>query len=250
MDPRLQALEFWNIGNLVQRLLWHIVHIVVSLWYSLAGLVQSVESNLISKGVLKGYDNLEIGKVKYLALVIESEDARRIFEVIELLQWLRSLGVKQVCLYDVNGVLKQSKEVIAKLLGNASLFGVDSVEDLKCDEKHMMLEFASISDGKEAVAKAANLLLKRFKSENAAGVQKDMVFTEQDMFDALKSIGYGAPDPDLLLVYGPARCHLGFPAWRLRYTEIVHMSPLKHKKRGALMKAIYKFTTVRQNYGK
>ncbi|KAH0887869.1 hypothetical protein HID58_050298, partial [Brassica napus] len=24
----------------------------------------------------------------------------------------------------------------------------------------------------------------------------------------------------LLLVYGPVRSHLGFPAWRLRYTEI------------------------------
>lgn len=33
--------------------------------------------------------------------------------------------------------------------------------------------------------------------------------------------GCGGPDPDLLLVYGPARCHLGFPPWRIRYTEIV-----------------------------
>jgi len=29
--------------------------------------------------------------------------------------------------------------------------------------------------------------------------------------------------PDLLLVYGPIRSHLGFPAWRLRYTEIVYV---------------------------
>ena len=29
--------------------------------------------------------------------------------------------------------------------------------------------------------------------------------------------------PDLLLVYGPVRSHLGFPAWRLRYTEIVYV---------------------------
>ena len=33
--------------------------------------------------------------------------------------------------------------------------------------------------------------------------------------------GSGGADPDLLLIYGPTRCHLGFPAWRLRYTEIV-----------------------------
>ncbi|MCH87335.1 nogo-B receptor-like, partial [Trifolium medium] len=29
------------------------------------------------------------------------------------------------------------------------------------------------------------------------------------------------PEPDLLLVYGPVRSHLGFPPWRIRYTEIV-----------------------------
>uniref|UniRef100_A0A7N0T246 ditrans,polycis-polyprenyl diphosphate synthase [(2E,6E)-farnesyldiphosphate specific] n=1 Tax=Kalanchoe fedtschenkoi TaxID=63787 RepID=A0A7N0T246_KALFE len=252
MDPTLQAPEFANVGNLVRRLLWHLVHFVVSLWFTLAGFVQAVESHLISKRLLKSYDKLNIGKVKYLALVMESEDARRTFEVLELLQWLRNLGVKRVCLYDVEGVLKQSKEVITKLLGNASLFGVlfflnyrlsykhdvfgtRSVKDSACDEKHMTLEFASISDGKEAVAKAANVLLKKFKSENA---------------DGSEAHGYGAPDPDLLLVYGPARCHLGFPAWRLRYTEIVHMSPLNYKKRSALIKAIYKFTIVRQNYGK
>ncbi|KAK9931482.1 hypothetical protein M0R45_018756 [Rubus argutus] len=70
------------------------------------------------------------------------------------------------------------------------------------------------------------------------------------MDDALKDVGGRGPDPDLLLVYGPARCHLGFPAWRMRYTEIVHMGQLKSMKYGSLVKAIYKFTTVRQNYGK
>jgi ditrans,polycis-polyprenyl diphosphate synthase len=56
--------------------------------------------------------------------------------------------------------------------------------------------------------------------------------------------------PDLLLVYGPIRSHLGFPAWRLRYTEIVHMGTLKYMRYGSLLKAIHKFTGVHQNYGK
>ncbi|KAH1066935.1 hypothetical protein J1N35_031922 [Gossypium stocksii] len=54
--------------------------------------------------------------------------------------------------------------------------------------------------------------------------------------------GSGGPEPDLLLVYGPARCHLGFPACRIKYTEIVHMGPLKPMNYGSLIKAIYKFT--------
>ncbi|CAM8937797.1 hypothetical protein QQ045_015233 [Rhodiola kirilowii] len=249
-EARVQVPEFWNIGNLVQRLCWNLIHLVVSLWYSLVDLVLAAESHLISKEWLTSYKNLNIGKVKYLALVIDSQDACRTFEVIELLQWLRNLGVKQVCLYDAEGMLKWSKESIMKGLGNVSLFGASSENELPCDQKHMTLEFASVADGKKAVAKAANVLLKRLKSENVDGDTKDLTFTEQDMFEALKSIGYGAPDPDLLLVYGPARCHLGFPAWRLRYTEIVHMNPLDCKKYGSLIKAIYKFTIVRQNYGK
>ncbi|KAL9670946.1 hypothetical protein QQ045_008509 [Rhodiola kirilowii] len=252
MDFRLQFADFRNclqIGKPLQKILWLLVHVVVSLLYTGLRKVHVVESHLISKGWLKRYENLNISKVKYLALVIETEEAHRTFEVIELLMWLRKLGIKQVCLYDVDGVLKRSKELIMEKLGNASLFGVHNENDSKHDEKHMILEFASISDGKEAVSNAANALLKRLKAENVDGYQ-DVFFTEKDMFEALKSIGYGAPDPDLLLVYGPVRCHLGFPAWRLRYTEIVHMNPLKYKRYGSLIKAIYKFTIVRQNYGK
>lgn len=102
----------------------------------------------------------------------------------------------------------------------------------------------SFPDGKHAVAKAANVLLKKhYLSDNTEKLE----LTESDMTDALGAIGmfffpnyfpyfssgstiistffvksgYGAPDPDLMLIYGPARCHLGFPAWRMRYTEIV-----------------------------
>ncbi|GKV19727.1 hypothetical protein SLEP1_g29951 [Rubroshorea leprosula] len=70
------------------------------------------------------------------------------------------------------------------------------------------------------------------------------------MTEALKAVGCIGLEPDLLLVYGPVRCHLGFPPWRLRYTEIIHMGPLKFMRYGSLRKAIYKFTMVRQNYGK
>ncbi|GKV26579.1 hypothetical protein SLEP1_g35855 [Rubroshorea leprosula] len=70
------------------------------------------------------------------------------------------------------------------------------------------------------------------------------------MTDALKAVGCIGLEPDLLLVYGPARCHLGFPAWRIRYTEIVHMGPLESMRYGSLKKAIHKFTMVHQNYGK
>ncbi|KHG20634.1 Nogo-B receptor [Gossypium arboreum] len=124
----------------------------------------------------------------------------------------------------------------------------------------MTLEFASFSDGKEAVAKAANVLfMKYLKSGSTSSYQGEQIFTESQMGEALKTVGLcylsdllggNGPEPDLLLVYGPARCHLGFPAWRIRYTEIQHMGPLKSMKYGSLIKAIYKFTMVQQNHVK
>lgn len=114
------------------------------------------------------------------------------------------------------------------------------------------MEFASYSDEKEAVAKSANLLFVKYYLGRD---QKVPIFIESHITEALKTVGWfvsicsfhidflsftnfwvltstentkcfpfsgsGGPDPDLLLVYGPARCHLGFPAWRIRYTEIV-----------------------------
>ncbi|PNX67973.1 nogo-B receptor-like, partial [Trifolium pratense] len=43
-------------------------------------------------------------KLQYLAIVIESEDAHQTSKVVKLLQWLDSVGVKNVCLYDMNGM--------------------------------------------------------------------------------------------------------------------------------------------------
>jgi ditrans,polycis-polyprenyl diphosphate synthase len=117
----------------------------------------------------------------------------------------------------------------------------------------MTLECISGSDGKEGIAKAANLLCSTYLNGDRSGhenVKSESVLTETDMASALKSVGCGGPEPDLLLVYGPARCHLGFPAWRLRYTEIMHMGPLKSMKYGAIVKALYNFSKKHQNYGK
>ncbi|RXH88253.1 hypothetical protein DVH24_042324 [Malus domestica] len=246
VNPGLRLVQ---IGNLGLVLLWHILHLFVSIWYFLLDLAFVFESYLISGGVLKNYKALDLGKLKYLAIVIESEEAYQTSKVIELLQWLEAIGVKRVCLYDTEGVLKKSKGAILNKLKNATEFE-DGDEGL-LDQKRMALEFSSFSDGKEAVTKAANLLFAKYlKLANLVGDHEEKIFTEPNMDEALKAIGCRGPDPDLLLVYGPARCHLGFPAWRIRYTEIIHMGELKCMKYGSLIKAIYRFTTVRQNYGK
>lgn len=52
--------------------------------------------------------------------------------------------------------------------------------------KHINLEFASFSDGKEAVVKAANYL---YKKNYIGGEQKEFICTESHIDEALKAIG-------------------------------------------------------------
>ncbi|KAK7258640.1 hypothetical protein RIF29_24221 [Crotalaria pallida] len=47
-----------------------------------------------------------------------------------------------------------------------------------------------------------------------------------------KHTGFQGPEPDLLLVHGPVRCLLGFPAWRMLYTDIINGCQLGYKSLG------------------
>ncbi|GAB2267298.1 hypothetical protein Dimus_002283 [Dionaea muscipula] len=246
------AFCYWigEIGNLGLYILWKSVHLLVSLWYMALSVVDALESYFISRGLLKKYRSLDISKVRYLAIVVESEEAYQTSSVNKLLQWVAAMGVKQVCLYDMEGVLKKSKDRFLQKCDANLWKGVDGSKSL-LDPSQLTLEFTSLSDGREGVAKAANyLFMKHLESNDQGGDLQRPNITESLMDEALRVVGSAGPDPDLLLVYGPARCHLGFPAWRIRYTEIVHMGPLKFLKYGSLIKALHKFTTVRQNYGK
>lgn len=93
-----------QIGNVGLKLLWYFLHMIVSTWYYIFAMGNLFESYLISYGVLKKYKSLRLGKLRYLAVVIESEDAHQTSKVVKLLQWLDSIGVKSVCLYDMNGM--------------------------------------------------------------------------------------------------------------------------------------------------
>ncbi|KAK9667403.1 hypothetical protein RND81_14G253800 [Saponaria officinalis] len=238
--------RYWTtkLGSFTVELLWHILHYLVTVWYHVKNVLQSFESYLISYGLLKKYKSLDVSKVRYLAIVVESEEARHISDVIELVRWVAATGVKHLCLHDMEGVLKESRDVIIAKCNARPWKGVETTA-IPLEPGQLTLEFTSVADGKEGVVKAANLLFLKYQ-----GDQDKPKFTESLLSEALQLVGCSGPEPDLLLVYGPTRCHLGFPAWRLRYTEIVHMGCLKLKKRGSLVKAMYKFTTVRQNYGK
>jgi len=100
----LSKQTFVQIGNLGLQLLWYFLQIIVSAWYYISVMANLFESYFISYGVFKKYKSLPIAKLRYLAIVIESEDAHQTSKVVQLLQWVDSLGIKNVCLYDMNGM--------------------------------------------------------------------------------------------------------------------------------------------------
>lgn len=142
-----------QMGSIALQILWLLIHLIISISLFLLGIADAVESYLISSGSLKRYKSINVGKLRYLAIVVDSEDARQITQVLKLLQWLTDIGVKHVCLYDsegkdispvmgfylhfsnlffwlkyqfflVTGVLKKSKDMILENLSRVKLFEV------------------------------------------------------------------------------------------------------------------------------
>ncbi|CAL9214600.1 unnamed protein product [Arabidopsis halleri] len=250
-NQSMRLLSSWigQIGDLCLNLLWRFIHIVVSLWYIVSGIFEAIESYAISLGLNKKYSSIDLEKLRCLAVVVDIEAVQDVAKVVELLQWLTTIGVKQVGLFDSQGLLKKSKDLILETVPGSMLLE-EIGKDFSPDGKRIALEFISSSDNKEAVMKAANILLQRYlKSSHPENDKGENFFTESHLNEALGVVGENVHVPDLLLVYGPIRSHLGFPAWRLRYTEIVHMGTLKYMRYGSLLKAIHKFTGVHQNYG-
>ncbi|KAL6628980.1 hypothetical protein ACP70R_028745 [Stipagrostis hirtigluma subsp. patula] len=242
------------ITKLIFGLLWCLVHLVISICDLWSCLSNKLECYLISSKVLSKYQSLHLERLKCLGVVVDSGEAKNVMEVKQLLHWFSTIGIKYVALYDIEGVIKESLEPgMEASRDDKSMNSSDVCAYTKTSHgshRHMVVECLSGSDGKEAIAKAANLLYSANYNCSTHGYGKiNIVFTEADMACALRSVGGGGPEPDLLLVYGPVRCHLGFPAWRLRYTEIMHMGPLKSMKYGSIVKVLYQFSRKHQNYG-
>ncbi|KAK3022020.1 hypothetical protein RJ639_047410, partial [Escallonia herrerae] len=174
--------------NLGLFLLWHILHFIGTFWYLALRIANALESCLISSGLLKKYKVLCSGKIQCLAIVVDSKDADQTSKVIELLQWLGALGVKYVCLYDTEGVLKKSKEAIT---GSGRFSHAKSSEeatktDPLLEQELITVEFASCSDGKAAAVKAANLLFMKYY---LGGEQEESILSESHVAEALEAIG-------------------------------------------------------------
>ncbi|XP_020574485.1 dehydrodolichyl diphosphate synthase complex subunit NUS1 isoform X3 [Phalaenopsis equestris] len=240
----MQRFETPLFLKLVLGLFWWMIHLFLSIHQLVSHLLQVIESYIISIGLLESYRHFQLDKLRCLAVVVDSKEARNTQKIKKLLRWLSDTGLNYVILYDMEGKhcypLRGAKEI--------SGWRFKRVYKLLHKDR-MVIELLSFNDN-EGIAKAASFLCTKYLEEQLASSNKmDPSITETEMFDALNAVGCGGPEPNLLLVFGPVRCHLGFPAWRLRYTEIVHMGSLKSMKYGAILKALCEFSKKHQNYG-
>lgn len=65
---------FTQIGNFVPRLVWHFIHLLVRFWYLGVVVANVIESCLNYSGLLKRYKAIDVGKLQYLAIVVETRE--------------------------------------------------------------------------------------------------------------------------------------------------------------------------------
>ena len=95
------------ILKLILGLLWGIIHLAISLFNLWPFLIYNLECYLISSGLLRKYRYLHLDRLKYLAIVVDSKEAKNTVKIRQLLCWLSAMGVKYICLYDIEGETKE-----------------------------------------------------------------------------------------------------------------------------------------------
>ncbi|KAH6830626.1 hypothetical protein C2S53_010182 [Perilla frutescens var. hirtella] len=186
------------------------MNLVFKLSQLVLDLVNEIDNFLISSGLLKRYKAVVISKVRCLAVVVDSEKTLQSRKVLHLLRWLASIGLRNVCLYDaeglVAGLLKGSKEALILLFKSEKLYETTTSGQPLGDQKYMNLEVISFSDGKHAVGKAANFL---FKSHYlTTKTEEKLNLTESDMADALGEI-------DVHCFKIVCNCTTAYQAWNI-----------------------------------
>lgn len=67
------------------------------------GIKRELQSYFVPSRLLDKYKDLQLKKLRYLAIVVDSEEALQTSRILKLLQWLSAIGVKHVSLYDMEG---------------------------------------------------------------------------------------------------------------------------------------------------
>jgi len=82
---------------------WCLLHLLVSIIQLGSHLIQVIVCYITSSGFLKRYQQIQLHKLRHLAVVVDSEEAKKTKEIKQLLHCLSDIGVKDIILYDMEG---------------------------------------------------------------------------------------------------------------------------------------------------
>ncbi|CAN6450592.1 unnamed protein product [Victoria cruziana] len=186
------AVQRTRTWELILWICWCFLHLLVKLVHLVIRSIHKLQCYFILTGYTFNYVPLGLSKLQSVAIVVDSGEAFQISKVVALVRWLSNFGVKRISLYDMDGVIKESKKFLVKNWSDLSLREWKEVDKKLAsrDQKFVELECLSSDDGKEAVARAARYI----SSSCSKPVELDahhskQAILETDVDKALKAVG-------------------------------------------------------------
>ncbi|EFJ22757.1 hypothetical protein SELMODRAFT_442999 [Selaginella moellendorffii] len=251
------------MGAVWAAVVWHLLHAIAS---CAAILQRFLDGIAIAIGSVRFAWRSVTKKPRVVAIVVDGESARKCRdEIVELLVFLAAAGIRQVALYDMEGILKRYGTYLEKRVVSSTWKrqlkhdfhfsnGVDpfprSNPIRTKSEPRMVVELLSMSDGKNAIAEAARRIHDDLRgSSRQDQLERINSLTETDVNESLKQIGRWKPDPELMLVFGKINSVQGFPPWRIKLTEIIYMGELRRNIDSSLSYALQAYSGKTHRYG-
>ncbi|XP_031478806.1 uncharacterized protein LOC116249722 isoform X2 [Nymphaea colorata] len=188
------AVQRTRTWGLILRMCWCFLHLLVKLFHLAIQSIHKLQCYFILIGYTFNHVPLGLSKLQSVAIVVDSEEAFQISKVVTLIRWLSKFGVKHISLYDVDGVMKESKKFLVKNWSDLSIREWKEVDKkfASRDQKSVELEWLSFSDGKEAIVKAARYISSSYsKPVELDAHQSKLVILEADVDKALKAVLLG-----------------------------------------------------------
>lgn len=191
--------------------------------------------------------------------VIVSESDISFEHIIAILIWCFGIGISFVSLYDQQGRLVKSSYSIQKLLQqkceqlfNTSLsnlgvqLGVNDLQNLGKNGRNIQTRIALLDGkcGRQSIVTAVRKLC----HDVADGKQSKDV--NSAVFRKYLHASNAWPDPELVLIFGPAFSTVGYLPWQLRLTEIMHLHTHYNITHPDLYNALLRYNRCEQRFGK
>ncbi|XP_022702335.1 dehydrodolichyl diphosphate synthase complex subunit nus1-like isoform X2 [Varroa jacobsoni] len=189
-------------------------------------------------------------KPAHLALVV-ADPPVRFADLAKVLAWCHETGIYYVTLYDFDGLIKSSPNVLLEAAAPLARGKFKIELHFFSQERHnemasrnnvsgvVHVHLAASEDGRSALVEAARVLYRNGTT--------DVTISNVDQ---LLRVRTDWPEPDLLIRCGGVHSHLGFLPWALRLTEFADLYSHKYLLPSEFRDLLYKFAKIDRRFGR